>query len=158
MMNWALALLLAIASIQTPRDPPQTPPEPKPVPSDSVEIMTTGCLKGRVFTATVPPEESMRRGPDVSGRNFRVSAKGDVMDEVKAHDGDLVQVVGIVRKGSLANNAPGARVGNTRVVIGMPRNGNPMASGSRPPAGDPMAVMDVSWVRFLSETCPIFRR
>jgi hypothetical protein len=158
MMYWALVLLVATASFQAPADAPQTPPEPKPVPSDSVEIMTTGCLKGRVFTATLAPEESMRRGPDVTGRNFRVSAKRDVMDAVKKHDGDLVQVVGIVRRGSLASNAPGARIGNTRVVIGMPRNGNPMGSSSRPPAGDPMAVMDVSWVRFLSETCPVYRR
>src|SRR4029079_11035948 len=56
----ALLVPLAAAAGQD-----QRPPETKPVPSGSVEIATTGCLKGRVFTATEPPEESMRKGPTV---------------------------------------------------------------------------------------------
>jgi hypothetical protein len=150
MKTWALALMLAAA-------PAQTPQEPKPVPSDSVLIVTTGCLKGRVFTATEPPEESMRRGPNVTGRNFRVNGPKDIIEQVKKENGHLIQIAGIVRKASLADNTPGARIGNTRVVIGTPRN-SPMGSPGRPPVGDAPAVMDVTSVTFISETCPIVRR
>jgi hypothetical protein len=129
----------------------------KKIPADSVEIATTGCLKGRVFTATQPSEDGLRRGPNVTGRSFRVTGKHDLMEFVKTHDGDLVEIVGLVRKQSLRDNAPGARIGNTRVVIGAPRNGDPMQS-ARVPVSEGIAVMDASSVRFLSDTCPIVRR
>jgi hypothetical protein len=130
--------------------------ETRKVPDDSVEIATTGCLKGRVFTATEPREDFMRRGPNVTGRSFRLVAPKPVMDVVKTHDGDLVEIVGLVRKNDLRDNAPGARVGNTRVVIGAPRNGDPMQS-SRAPVPEGIAVMDATSVRVLDDRCPIVR-
>ena len=135
----------------------QQPPETKPVPSDSVEIATTGCLKGRVFTATEPPEDNMRKGPNVTGRSFRLAGPKDLMSIVKEHDGDLVQVVGIIRRSDAGPAGPSARIGNTKVTIGAPRSGDPMQS-ARQPISDGIAVMDASSVRFLSDTCPIVRR
>ena len=135
----------------------QRPPETKPVPSDSVEIATTGCLKGRVFTATEPPEENMRKGPNVTGRHFRLNGSKELMNLVKQHDGDLVQVVGLVRKSDAGAAPPSARIGNTQVSIGAPRSGDPMQS-ARTPISDGIAVMDASSVRFLSDTCPIARK
>ena len=126
------------------------------IPSDSVEIATTGCLKGRVFTATQPSEDGLRRGPNVTGRSFRLTGKHDLMEFVKTHDGDLVEIVGLVRKQSLRDNVPGTRIGNTRVVIGAPRSGDPMQS-ARVPVSEGIAVMDASSVRFLSDSCPIVR-
>ena len=126
-------------------------PESKPVPKDSVRIATNGCLKGRVFKATAPAsrETDVVSGPDVSGRSFRLSGPRAVMDDVKKHDGHLVTVVGLVRKSALMDNQPGARVGNTRIVIGSPRSMDP---GSRPPLPG-VAVMDISSVQFLAEEC-----
>jgi hypothetical protein len=132
----------------------QRPPETKPVPSGSVEIATTGCLKGRVFTATEPPEESMRKGPTVTGRSFRLAGSKELMNVVKTHDGDLVQVVGIVRQVDLRSPGPSTTVGNTRVTVGAPRTGDPMQS-ARQPISNGIAVMDATSVRFLSDTCPI---
>lgn len=132
--------------------------ESKPVPADSVEVFARGCLKGRVFTATPPPEEERTgKGPDITGRSFRMAGAKAVMAEVKKHNGHLVEVVGLVRKTALIDSTPGARVGNTRIVIGAPRSA-PMGSPSRPPAGEGVPVLDATSVRFLSETCPIFRR
>jgi hypothetical protein len=135
----------------------QQPPETKSVPSDSVEIATTGCLKGRVFTATEPPEDNMRKGPNVTGRSFRLAGPKDLMSIVKEHDGDLVQIVGIIRRSDAGPTGPSARIGNTKVTIGAPRSGDPMQS-ARQPISDGIAVMDASSVRFLSDTCPIVRR
>ncbi len=135
-----------------------TSQESKPVPADSVEVAARGCLKGRVFTATPSPEEERTgRGPDITGRSFRMSGPKAVMAEVKKHNGHLVEVVGLVRKTSLMDSTPGARVGNTRIVIGAPRSA-PMGSPSRPPVGEGVPVLDATSVRFLSESCPIFRR
>jgi hypothetical protein len=123
------------------------------VPKDSVELAVQGCLKGRVL-AVVEPEErhGPTRGPDVTGRSFRLSGKKPVIDEVKKHDGDLVEVVGLVRTADLASYQPGMRVGRTRVVIGAPGTMDP----NRPPSPGPgLPVMDASSVRFLSEGCPI---
>ena len=107
-------------------------PETKKIPSDSLEIATTGCLKGRVFTATQPREDFLRRGPNVTGRSFRLNGPRAVIDVVKTHDGDLVEIVGLVRKNDLRDNCAGCALGNTRVVIGAPRSGYSDAVGSRP--------------------------
>ena len=152
-----IAVLLPIAAqAQAPQDPPPNP-ETKKIPDDSVEIATTGCLKGRVFTATQPREDFMRRGPNVTGRSFRLNGPRKLIDIVKTHDGDLVEVVGLVRKNDLRDNAPGARVGNTRVVIGAPRSGDPMQS-ARAPISEGIAVMDFTSIRVLDDRCPIVMR
>jgi len=144
-----IAVLLPVAALAQTQNP-----ETKKIPDDSVEIGTTGCLKGRVFTATQPREDFLRRGPNVSGRSFRLNGPRPLMDMVKTHDGDLVEVVGLVRKNDLRDNAPGARVGNTRVVIGAPRSGDPMQS-ARVPISEGVAVMDATSIRVLDERCPI---
>jgi hypothetical protein len=131
-------------------------PETRKIPSDSVEIATTGCLKGRVFTATQPGEDFMRRGPNVTGRSFRLNGPRAVIDVVKTHDGDLVEIIGLVRKNDLRDTSPGARIGNTRIKIGAPRSGDPMQS-ARTPVPEGIAVMDASSIRVLDDRCPIRR-
>jgi hypothetical protein len=151
MVPWVLVALLSLGQSQT--------PERKPIPDDSIEIVANGCLKGRVFTATSPRDPlDVRRDVDVTGRSFRLSAKREVMDVVKEHDGHFVEVVGIVRKASLADNAPGRRVGNTRVVLGAPpQRSDPSSMQSRMPMGS-VVVMDTTAVRYLSDVCPIIRQ
>ena len=110
-----LALLLVATLAQ------DQEPKAKPVPKDSVEVLTRGCLKGRVFTATPrPADEGAIHGPDVAGHRFRVSGPKDVMALVKQHDGHLVEVDGIVRKAALGDQGAGMKVGHSRVVIGAP--------------------------------------
>lgn len=148
MTSWTLALLLAVAPGLTGIG--ASPQEPKPVPKDSVEVVATGCFKGRAFTATAPREDGVERGPNVTGRTFRVAGKKDVMKTVKEHDGHLVEVVGIVRRSSLAE-PPGARVGNTRITVG---GSNTMGGRGGMPIAN-VAVMDLSAVRFVSNACPL---
>ena len=147
MTSLVLSLLLALAS------PAQQ--ETKPVPKDSVEISTPGCLKGRVFTATPRPEgEFTREGPDVTGRHFRVSGPSEVTDLIKRFNGQLGEIVGVVLKGSLADYGTGMKVGKgARVVIGAPRGEPSRANMNQPTPTTP--VMDVTAIRFLAERCPI---
>ena len=128
--------------------------ETKKIPKDSVEIATRGCLKGKVFTATPAPEgEGVRRGPDVTGRHFRVSGPKDVMKVVKEHNGHLVEVVGLVRKSALSDQGIGMKVGGTRVVIGAPGTDPDRSMYNHPIAN--VDVMDLTSIGFLSSDCPI---
>jgi hypothetical protein len=157
MTAWMLPLFvaaLAVAPAAAAQDQ-----EPKPVPKGSVQIAANGCLKGRVFTATAPREETApRQGPDVTGQHFRVAGKKDVMKLVKAHQGHFVEVVGLVKTSALADNAPGKRVGNTTIKMGAgPRSSDPIHRQAGM-AGIDVAVMDLLSVRYLSDTCPIPNR
>jgi hypothetical protein len=145
MINTILLLLLAALPAQEPGT--------KKIPNDSVEVGARGCFKGRVFAAGArTEEEGVRLGPDISGHSFRVAAPKDVMNEVKKHDGHFVEVVGIVKKADLGDHLLGAKVGGARVVIGQPGR-DPMRSNLPTPPAVP--VMDVTAVKFLSESCPI---
>jgi hypothetical protein len=128
--------------------------ETKKIPKDSVEVATRGCLKGRVFTATPAPEgEGVRRGPDVTGHHFRVSAPKDLMKVVKQHNGHLVEVVGLIRKSALSDSGIGMKVGGTRVVIGAPGTDPDRSMYNHPVAN--VNVMDLTSIGFLSNDCPI---
>jgi hypothetical protein len=129
--------------------------EARKIPSDSVEVEARGCFKGRVFTATGQPEdENTRKGPDITGRNFRVAGPKDVMDQVKRYDRQYVAVVGIVRRASLDDQGIGMRVGKgARVVIGAP-GGDPTRPNTTASAPS-VATMDVTAVRLLGDRCPI---
>jgi hypothetical protein len=125
------------------------------VPSDSVELQARGCFKGRVFTATAPPEEELtRKGPDITGHHFRVTGPREVMDLVKRYDGQFVELVGIVRKAALDDQGMGMRVGKgARVVIGAP--GMDPTRPNTTSAAPSVASMDVSVVRLLTDKCPL---
>ena len=148
----ALALsLLALLSLAS--APIVAQQESKGIPKDSVEVEARGCLKGRVFTATYAAEdEGTRRGPDVVGRNFRLSGKKDLMEDVKKFDGHRVAIVGIVRKADLAYQGIGMKVGGARVVIGAPGT-DPNARVNSRMTTPPVPVMDITAVRDLSERC-----
>jgi hypothetical protein len=129
---------------------------PKPPPKDSTQLVVTGCLKGRVLTPAELPDTE-RRGPDVSGKTFRLAGPRPVIDEVKKHDRHFVEVTGYVKVNALAPEPPGVKVGGTRVKIGAPPYGSDPTHMD--PRYDPMlysvVVMDATAVRFLSSACPI---
>jgi hypothetical protein len=145
-------LLSLLLGLYGPADAQQ---ETKPVPKDSVEIDARGCFKGRVFTATGEPEEEhTRKGPDITGLNFRVTGPKDVMDLVKRYNGQFVEVVGIVRRAALDDPGIGMRVGKgARVVIGAP--GSDPTRMNAPSTAPNVAAMDITAVRLLSDKCPI---
>lgn len=128
--------------------------ETRKVPSDSVEIEARGCLKGRVFTGTGQPEdERTTKGPDVTGKHFRVTGAREVMDLVKKYNGQYVEILGIVRKAALDDQGIGMRVGRGRVVIGAP--GVDPTRMNTPAAAPSVAALDAVAVRLLSDRCPI---
>lgn len=140
MMTLALIVALGVTAVQ---DNPQERPR---VPKDSIELVVTGCLKGRVLAVSDVRQEDTQSGPIVRARSFRLAGKKEVMKDVKLEDGHLVDVTGLVRKSALIE--PGIKVGK-HVVIG---GGQPVA-GARSAPSDSVPVMDVESVRARSSSC-----
>ena len=128
--------------------------ETRKVPADSIEVQARGCFKGRVFTASgQDAEERTQKGPDITGKNFRVTGPREVMDLVKRYDRQFVEVVGIVRRAALDDQGVGMRVGKgARVVIGGGGDPTRMNTTSAAPS---VPAMDVSAVRLLADRCPL---
>jgi len=129
--------------------PQETSPQDKPrVPKDSIELILTGCLKGRVLAVSDVRATDVQRSADVRARTFRLAGKGDVMKDVKREDHHLVEVTGIVKRSSLTE--PGVRVGRGITVSG----GRPVAgAGGMPSPGDSVPVFDVESLRLRSTSC-----
>ncbi len=129
--------------------PQETSPQEKPrVPKDSVELILTGCLNGRVLAVSEARATDVQRSPDVRARTFRLAGKGDVMKDVKREDHHLVEVTGIVKRSSLAE--PGVKIGKRIVISG----GRPVAgSGGIPSPGASVPVLDVESLRLRSTSC-----
>lgn len=139
-----LALLLALMM-----SPQETPQEHPKVPKDSIMLVITGCLKGRVIAVSDVRQPDTQAGPIVKAKSFRVAGKKDVMKDVKEYDGHLVDVTGIVKKSSLIE--PGIHVGKG-VTIG---GGPPVAGSGRatPLPTEYIPVIDADSVRTRATSC-----
>ncbi len=142
MTTAALVIALALAGAA------QEVPQEKKVPKDSVMLVVTGCLKGRVLAVSDARQEDTQSGPVVRARTFRLAAKGDVMDDIKKDDKHLVEATGLVRKSALIE--PGMKIGK-RITIG---GGSPTAgTGGRPAPAENVPVMDVISIRVRNVSC-----
>ena len=117
---------------------------------NSLELVVRGCLKGRELTA-----DEVSGSADLEheiGVIFRLSAKGEVGNEIKRQNGHLIHVTGLVRKTALTT--PGFKIGGGRIIIG----GSPMSTDpTRNPARNPsrrIVPMDATLVEMISESCP----
>jgi hypothetical protein len=142
MTTLLLFVLLGAAARQ---DNPQERPR---VPKDSIELVISGCLKGRILAVSDVRQTDVQSGPIVRSKSFRLAGKRDVMDAVKREDRHFVEVTGLVKRSALIE--PGVRVGKNIVLGG----GSPVAgSGTRPSPSEFVPVMDVSAVRLRSASC-----
>ena len=144
MKTLVLALVLGTAAYQ------EAAQERPKVPDDSVELVVSGCLKGRVLAVSDTRETDVQSGPIVRGKSFRLAGKSDLMKEVKKEDGHFVEVTGIVKRSAL--DSKGIKIGK-RVAVG---GGSPVAGSQTIP--DPVAdvaVMDISALRHRSTSCAV---
>ncbi len=143
MLTTALLLLIGVSM---PQDSKQEKPR---VPKDSIELVVTGCLSGRVLAISDVRQVDVTSGPDVRARSLRVAGKKDVMKEIKRENHHLVEVTGLVRRSDLSE--PGVKIGKGIVISG----GRPMAGspGARPAPTEFIPVIDVQSVRLRSTSC-----
>jgi len=112
-------------------------------------VTVTGCLKGRVLKAADVRQVDTTSGPTIRNSAFRLTAKKDVMNQVKENDGQRVEVTGLIKKSALME--PGVKFKGGRVVIG----GGTMASGtsSTPDPSENVLVLDASSLQALGGSC-----
>ena len=119
----------------------------KPVPKDSVRIFIPGCAKGQVFTVGPRTADEPGRSDVAPGMHFRLSGSKKLLAEIKAHQGTMVEVTGLVRKGQL--DPSGLKLGD-HVRIG-PGPAGPNAAREVNPG---QIILDVEGWRQIEGNCP----
>ena len=123
------------------------------VPKDSSRISIPGCANGRTFIVAESPGHEPVRSEIEPGRRFRLSASKTLLNEIKVHEGSMVEVTGLVRTSQLSGPG-GIAIAGGRIRIGGAMPQNPAYSD---PRRDPLynqVVLDVESWRQLPDPCP----
>src|SRR5215510_13242681 len=125
----------------------------KKVPKDSTRISIPGCSRGSAFVVTASPEAERTSTEITTGRRFRLTGQRSLLNEIKAHEGTIIEVTGIIKKSDL-NGPGGISLGGGRVRIGGGPPQDPVGGvvGNAPQSGN--AILDVEGWRPLGESCP----
>jgi hypothetical protein len=119
--------------------------EPKPVPKDSVRVAIPGCTKGYVFTAGPRTLDEPGRFEIREGMHLRMNGPKKLMTEIKAHEGSMIEIVGLMKKGQYND---GVNLGGgVRVAPGMSGG-----VGGAAAAGNQIQI-DVEGWRQIDGTC-----
>jgi len=112
----------------------------KKVPKDSVRVTVPGCTKGLIFTAGPRTEDQPGRQGVPEGIHLRMTGPKSVIADVRAHEGQMIQITGLMKKGQYGQGFPIG--GGVRVI---PGTGG--AVGNRPTVGtETVSYIDVeSW-------------
>jgi len=122
--------------------------EPKPVPKDSMRVSVQGCSKGLVFTAGPRLEDQPGRADIPEGMHLRMQGPKKILSEIKAHEGSVVEITGLVRKGQYGPSGVGIG-GGVRIGPGTSPTGGSLMHD--PGAGQ--TVIDVEGWRSMIGTC-----
>ena len=144
-MKIAASLILAAALLPA----PLAAQEQKPVPKGSVRVSIPGCAKGYMFTAgprTVDEPGSV----DVPvGMHFRMTGPKQLIAAIKAQEGSMISITGLVKKGQFNPTGVGVAGGHVTGAT------DPLGGGGRP--GSPVAnqiYIDVEGWRPVTGKCP----
>jgi hypothetical protein len=155
--NAALACLIAALPLALhPFDELRTVPsavegqEERPkVPKDSLMVVITGCIKGRVIRAADVRQTDTTTGVTIRSTTFRLAGKKDVMEVVKEQHGQRAEVTGLIKKSALRE--PGIKFKGGRIVVGGGSSGG--TTGSMPSPADNVLVLDALAVQGLGGSC-----
>jgi len=132
-MRLTVAFGVAIALITAPLAAQET----KPVPKNSVRVTVPGCTKGYVFTVAPRTVEAPGSVDVPPGMHLRLNAPKKMMADIKAHEGTLIQVTGLIKKGQYGPGGIG--VGGVRIMPGTNPQSGTLSMGA--PAN--LVMMDV---------------
>ncbi len=119
------------------------------LPKDSVRVFVPGCTKGFIFTAG--PRTSDQPGSlDIpEGMHLRINAPKKMMAEIKAHEGSMIEITGLMKKGQFdpdgVNIGGGVRITPGPAPTGGSLPGNPGVS---------QIMIDVEGWRPVVGNCP----
>ena len=121
----------------------------KKIPKDSFRVTVPGCTKGLVFTAGPRTEDQPGRLGVPEGIHLRMNGPKKLIAEIRAHEGEMIQVTGLMKKGQY--NQQGIAIGGGVRVI--PGTGGPV--GNRPTVGtEAVNYIDVESWQPAPGSCP----
>ena len=101
-----LAAVIVVAIAAFPRLIAQ---EVKPVPRDSVRVHVPGCTKGYIFTAGRRTVDEPGAFEIREGMHLRMNGPKAMMAEIKAHEGSMLELTGLMKKGQDQRRCGGRR-------------------------------------------------
>ena len=122
--------------------------ENKPVPKDSVRVLIPGCTKGFIFTAGPRTQDQPGSVNIPDGMHLRMNGPKKIMAEIKAHEGSMIEITGLMKKGQFRND--GVNIGGG-VRVGP---GGASEPGGRPAPAAGQIMIDVEGWRPIDGTCP----
>jgi hypothetical protein len=143
-MRLTAAFAVAIAVFTAPLAAQET----KPVPKGSVRVAIPGCTKGYVFTANPRTEEAPGSVDVPPGMHLRMNAPKKMMAEIKAHEGTLIEITGLMKKGQYGPSGVGVG-GGVRITPGP----NPQSGTLSMGAPATQVVIDVEGWRPVAGEC-----
>jgi hypothetical protein len=147
-MRIAIALLAAAALSAT-----TIAAQEKPVPKDSVRVTIPGCTKGTVFTAGPRTEDQPGRAEIPEGMRFRMNAQKKLMAEIKAHEGQMISITGLIKKGQYAES--GIPIGGgVRITPGIGNGGVGIGAGRPSPTVGAVNYIDIESWQPAAGSCP----
>jgi hypothetical protein len=111
--------------------------ETKPVPKDSIRVTIPGCTKGYIFTASPRNAEQPASVNIPDGMHLRMNGPKKVMTEIKAHEGSMIEITGLMKKGQFND---GVNIGGVRIS---PGSASPGGLGS--PTASQIQIDVESW-------------
>ncbi len=139
MVAGAIAVFSALVAAQ----------ETKPVPKDSVRVTVPGCTKGYIFTASRRTEDEPVTVDIPEGMHIRMNGPKKMITDIKAHEGSMVELTGLMKKGQFKPDGVGIG-GGVRIGPGPSSPGGGVA-------GSPnvsQIMIDVEGWRPLARNCP----
>ena len=134
-----LALAAAFSSLPSAQE--------RPVPKDSQRLSISGCARGRVFTVGRDPEHESTFVMEL-GTKVRLQGDKKVLADIKAHEGSMVEITGLMKRSDVVRPGVGLAGGRVRITPVMPNGRSGPDPGPSPP------VLDVESYRLLNASCP----
>ena len=123
--------------------------ESKPVPKDSIRVFVPGCTKGRIFTAARRTEDEPGSVDIPEGMHIRMNGPKKLMEEIKAREGSMIGITGLMKKGS--TGPAGVNIGGgVRISPGPGPSGGLMVGNS----SNDQILIDVEGWRPVVGNCP----
>jgi hypothetical protein len=140
MKTATLAIVVAVAVSSLPLGAQ----ERKPVPKDSVRVSIPGCTRSYVFTAGRRTSDEPGSFEIPEGMHLRMNGPKAVMAEIKAHEGSMIEITGLMKKSQYRD---GINIGGGVRIAPAPAGGL-----GNPTAGQ--IQIDVEGWRSIAGSCP----
>jgi hypothetical protein len=123
--------------------------EKKPVPKDSVRVFIPGCTKGLIFTAGRHTQDEPGSVDIPEGMHVRMNGPKKMMAEIKAHEGSMIEIAGLMKKGQYTPGGVGIG-GGVRIAPGPSPTGGSVSNNPNVN----QAFIDVEGWRPIAGECP----